>query len=379
MMQIMYQVDMNFAFAFVMLMIAMVAFYRLNRRDQLSRAYLITAFVIVGQLIIEAFTVILDGNDDVSILFIRHLLSMSLFIIGPFLSLFWFFLLRKMLQPSAKQIKGFHLFIILPQVLNMIIVGLTPWTDFVFFIDSEAIYRRGDLFFVTMAFTYYYLILTFIMILNNRKSVVKEDLTLLLIATAIPVIGGVLQLLFYGVLFIWASVAVALILLYLFLQQRIIHHDYLTGTWSRESFFQYIDQKARNKTKTPCGAIYFDLDNLKQINDAYGHTKGDEALKVATEIVKHHVQPKGLVARLGGDEFIVISDVFELEALSELVMKIEQSLKKINKEQLLPFELSISIGYDAFNSTYDKFEAFINHIDQMMYLNKKNKHSTKNL
>lgn len=368
-----YRVDINFAAAFILFLVAVIAFYRLDRKDTLSKAYLYTALIIIIQLIAEALTVILDLDSRPNIVALRIILSTSLFLGGPFLSLYWFLLLRKMLTPSAKNIKAYKYFIILPQLFNVAIVLLTPFTKWVFYIDDNAVYQRGDFFLLSTFFTYYYLVLTVIMILRNKKSIVKEDFILLLIATCIPVLGGVIQAAFYGVLFIWPSIAFGLILLYLFIQQRIIHHDFLTGAWTRESFYQYVDQKSAIGDKELCGGIYIDLDNLKIINDTYGHQSGDLALKKVVEVTKKVLGHGSIVARLGGDEFIGMVPNCSLPVLKEKVFGIKEHLIAFNQTKVYPFEILVAAGYDVFTQEYEHFEAFINHIDELMYKDKNNK------
>ena len=372
-MSIFHQVDINFAAAFLLFLVSVVAFYRLDIKDKLSRAYLITALIIIFQLIFEALTVILDRNADPLIIQLRVLMSMALFLGGPILSLYWMQLLRKMLIPRAKTIKGYKYFIIVPQIFNVTIVLLTPFTDWVFYIDENAIYQRGDFFLVSTIFTYYYMMIAAGMIFNNRKGIVREDLILLLIATSIPLLGGIIQATFYGTLFIWPSVAFALILLYLFLQQRIIHHDFLTGAWTRESFFQYVSQKIATGDHEPCGALYIDLDNLKDINDEHGHQYGDKALKKVVEVTRNTLGHKSIISRLGGDEFIGVIHTDSKDILKDKVADIKAQLVEFNETKTYPFDIVTSIGYDLFSDDYHNFEHFINHIDQLMY-DEKRKH-----
>ena len=372
-MSIFHQVDINFAAAFLLFLVSVVAFYRLDIKDKLSRAYLITALIIIFQLIFEALTVILDRNADPLIIQLRVFMSMALFLGGPILSLYWMQLLRKMLIPRAKTIKGYKYFIIVPQIFNVTIVLLTPFTDWVFYIDENAIYQRGDFFLVSTIFTYYYMMIAVGMIFNNRKGIVREDLILLLIATSIPLLGGIIQATIYGTLFIWPSVAFALILLYLFLQQRIIHHDFLTGAWTRESFFQYVSQKIATGDHEPCGALYIDLDNLKDINDEHGHQYGDKALKKVVEVTRNTLGHKSIISRLGGDEFIGVIHTDSKDILKDKVADIKAQLVEFNETKTYPFDIVTSIGYDLFSDDYHNFEHFINHIDQLMY-DEKRKH-----
>lgn len=371
-MQLIHHVDINFLTAFILSLVSIIAFIRLNHRDKLSKTYLVMSAIIIIQLILEAFSVILDNQTTFNMIWLRFSISFVIFIIGPFLAMMWFMLIKKMFVPKMTVKPITKLIVYLPQIINVILVISTIFFDTVFYIDEFGVYHRGHLFFLTMILTYYYIVLTFILILSNRKKVVKEDLLLLAVATALPVLGGILQGLFYGLLLIWPSVGFSLIILYLFLQQRVIHHDYLTNAWSRESFFQFISFNMES-SKKPFGVIYFDLDNLKTVNDQYGHEQGDFALKKTVEIVKKSLPESIIVARLGGDEFIGIFSATTQKEVVNVVTRIRYNINQYNEEKRHNYPISISIGYGLFDQPHDQFEAFISKLDQDMYADKKSK------
>ena len=81
------------------------------------------------------------------------------------------------------------------------------------------------------------------------------------------------------------------------------YHDYLTGLSNRRFINQMLDE---NNFCLPVSIIMADIDNLKYINDNYGHVKGDEIIKRVAEIIESSTREKDIVGRFGGDEFIVI-------------------------------------------------------------------------
>jgi diguanylate cyclase (GGDEF)-like protein/PAS domain S-box-containing protein len=85
--------------------------------------------------------------------------------------------------------------------------------------------------------------------------------------------------------------------------------DYLTSLYNRRVFSQRSEQAfAELKTsRTAYGLILLDLDDFKRINDAFGHTAGDEALRVVGRVLKDSLHgPSDVPARLGGEEFAVL-------------------------------------------------------------------------
>lgn len=113
--------------------------------------------------------------------------------------------------------------------------------------------------------------------------------------------------------------------------------------------------------------IYFDLNNFKQINDNYGHKKGDEALIAYVEVLKKNFKKKGKFYRVGGDEFIGI--------LKEHYKEIEDFCKQINKELDkidigIDWRLSTSYGY-VYGEKKDDINKKIEEADKKMYEYKK--------
>lgn len=355
--------------AFLLMLISVIAHFRLNTKDTTSRTYLITAWIIVFILIIEAYTIIIDGKSDQLSVFLAIALNTVLFGVGPILTLSWFYLIRSLFAPGVKQHKIIDILLILPLSINMLIVILNPWTQWIFSIEN-GYYMRNDWYPIVTATTYMYVFFSLIIVIENRKIIMKQDKILLLVSISLPIIGGIIQGMHYGILTIWPSVACALILMYLFLQQRVIHLDYLTKSWTRETFFSYIRRLEKMSPTPQSYVLYFDLNQLKAINDNYGHTAGDHALKKIVEVVKKVLPSEAIVARLGGDEFIAMIVTDKKLKFNQYIELIQQEIDSYNQTKSIEYSIGISIGYSEFNDSYTQFDKFMNQLDSMMYENK---------
>lgn len=80
--------------------------------------------------------------------------------------------------------------------------------------------------------------------------------------------------------------------------------DYLTGLLNRRGFYTAID--TLRQEDLPLAMYLFDLDNLKKVNDQYGHEKGDEMIRSFGNLLRHHTRDGDILRRYGGDEFVVI-------------------------------------------------------------------------
>lgn len=95
-------------------------------------------------------------------------------------------------------------------------------------------------------------------------------------------------------------------------RRRIEHerdHDILTGLFNRRAFEQAVTSLLMERPPAFGAMLMFDLDNLKFINDVYGHDWGDLYIKEAGRVVDEVLKGKGFYARISGDEFLAFVDV----------------------------------------------------------------------
>ncbi len=119
------------------------------------------------------------------------------------------------------------------------------------------------------------------------------------------------------------------------------YHDNLTGLYNRR-FFEEELHRLDTKRNLPLSIIMGDINGLKIINDSFGHTVGDDYLKMTSEIIKKACRADDIVARLGGDEFVVILP----NADSTEAVKISDRIKHmVSESNVGALELSVSFGY----------------------------------
>lgn len=145
-------------------------------------------------------------------------------------------------------------------------------------------------------------------------------------------------------------------------------HDPLTGLYNRFGLNKEgkaIYEEHLNDTGQ-CAVIFIDVDDMKSINDTYGHETGDMALKDTAEIIRQAAAGKNaFVMRYGGDEFIMIGN----PDLAEGVKKAEE---KVIKKEHKPYHLSLSVGcYLVKKEDHDTVSEAIKKADDEMYETKR--------
>ncbi len=123
--------------------------------------------------------------------------------------------------------------------------------------------------------------------------------------------------------------------------------DSLTGVFNRFGLARYIPEMVRQSKEKEQSLFYefVDLDNLKKINDQYGHEAGDQAISIVAETLKNIFNQQEILIRYGGDEFLLICSGGTKEELEAKNRRVEECLKDSMDKIKLPYNLSASIGY----------------------------------
>lgn len=102
-------------------------------------------------------------------------------------------------------------------------------------------------------------------------------------------------------------------------------HDTLTGLYNRNYIVKF---DFDNEKSLPCSYILCDCNNLKMVNDLYGHSAGDQYLGETARLLKENVSERSVVIRWGGDEFLVITPACSQEEHEEQIRRIRNAQKK---------------------------------------------------
>lgn len=151
--------------------------------------------------------------------------------------------------------------------------------------------------------------------------------------------------------------------------------DSLTGAYNRfgmERYFAELKMKCL-MNHSNLQISFIDLDDLKGINDKYGHEEGDRIISAAANILKKKAK-KSYVVRYGGDEFVVMGTVTGEKEVKDYWASVEAEAESYNQKNSKKAQLSFSYGYDIFKveaATY--LEECIKVTDDKMYQNKKQK------
>lgn len=122
--------------------------------------------------------------------------------------------------------------------------------------------------------------------------------------------------------------------------------DDLTGLYNRRGFLKLAEHhmKLARRTERGSALMFADLDGLKQINDAFGHQEGDQALIMTAEILKATFRTSDILARIGGDEFAILAIQANEDSAGILTARLQETLKDYNARSRYRWGLSLSVG-----------------------------------
>ena len=145
-----------------------------------------------------------------------------------------------------------------------------------------------------------------------------------------------------------------------FEHRREAHTDYLTGLANRSEFETSVRRElaAVNRHGRPLSLMLMDLDELKKINDRFGHHAGDEAILLVAKVIRKAVRTSDLSARLGGDEFGIAMPDAGLGHAGEVVTRIQDALREQNLSGATPHNLELSFGLAEWQAGQEYGELF---------------------
>jgi diguanylate cyclase (GGDEF)-like protein len=321
----------------------------------------------------ESIGWVLDGREGTAFAVIYMIINTVFYVVNPLPPFLWTIYVNYQVYGDVKQARKMLYIYLTPLIVNAVIALINPFTGAMFYLDQNNVYYRGPWFSLMAAACYSYLLYTFILVLFNRYRIEKRNFFPLLLFSVPPIIGGILQGIFYGVSLIWSGMTLSLLIVYINIQNHRLNTDYLTRVFNRMEADKYIKSKICNGSSGDSfSGILMDIDNFKEINDSYGHIMGDRILEATASLIKDALRKDDFLARYGGDEFIAIVDIGRISYLEKVVERIHENISNFNSQSNNPFKLSVSMGYDVYkyNSGINAVQ-FIKHIDTLMYQHKK--------
>jgi diguanylate cyclase (GGDEF)-like protein len=149
--------------------------------------------------------------------------------------------------------------------------------------------------------------------------------------------------------------------------QDLIHKDGLTGLNNWRSFQESlaIELSRQSRYRDPMTLVFMDVDNFKQVNDQWGHPRGDALLRAIAECLATQVRTGDVVSRLGGDEFTILLPRTDQQQAQMFINRLHPHLQALAAAEQLP--VGFSLGVITYAQTTPTQTEIVAIADQLMY------------
>ena len=150
--------------------------------------------------------------------------------------------------------------------------------------------------------------------------------------------------------------------------------DELTGFVNRRTGLAILSRmhEMSLRSSKPFTICYVDINDLKIVNDTYGHAEGDSLISAACGAMRDSIRQMDTICRMGGDEFLILFPDCGLSDASQVWKRVVENMAEFNLRHVKPYLLSMSHGilqYDP--ASRDSIESLLRRVDDLMYREKR--------
>lgn len=318
--------------------------------------------IAVGLLFVELILFVAEKYTQTfpKLSIMRPLLTAALYSIYPMI------IIVLMLLTTTGMSKKLFGILMIPEMICVPLFFTSHWTHIVFYFHESNNYAGGPLsrlpYFLFAFYVFVFLIHNFIYMKNTSR----VNRMIIAYITLGPLIGALLFMLLQADKDYSAIFTSGILLYFTYIYIHMAKIDPLTGLYNRQSYYQDIEENSRYIS----GVVSIDMNDLKYLNDTFGHSAGDEALKAVAKIMKENCGRNATVYRVGGDEFMIFYVGVDEGRIKKAI---ETMRKEIGKTEYV-----LAFGY-CMISNGQKITDAIRISDQLMYANKAELKKIRNL
>ena len=324
----------------------------------------------------ETIAFLVDGKQFIGSRQINYVSNSICFIGTVSIGLLWCLYVELRIYRNYKRIFKKARLVMFPWIVEVIMVLCNLFgTGIMFKISEENIYQRAAGALIGYISLIIYFAYSIYLVHQSKKQGINLNFFPVIYFVGPCFAGVLIQFLFYGITSSWVLVAVALIFVQMQSYAENLYMDELSGLYNRRYLNAVLTERKITIGKSLHG-IMMDVNDFKYINDNFGHSMGDKAICTLGNILFRSIPDGGMAIRYAGDEFIVLLSGVDTESVLVTMDEINHNLSQFNESKIEPFTLSVSMGYAEFGAG-DDTEAFLMHMDEKMYEEKRKYHLLK--
>ena len=321
--------------------------------------------------LIESLTFVVDGENFPACRAVSYILNSLCFIGTCSVGFMWCIFVDYKIYNSVKRIRRKSRYLIIPLLVDVVLnfINLSG-CGLIFSVSRDNVYSRGSLVILVYVSLFMYFIYSIYIVATAKENRLHIRFMPIYYFVVPCMIGTLVQGLMYGITIGWTAVAVSLLFVYIQSQSQKVFVDSLSELYNRK-YMDYVLSSIKNDGKSSIHGIMLDVNDFKHINDAYGHAKGDDAIRTIGRMLSDVVPDNGLVVRFAGDEFIILINTDDDRQVDDVIAELERKTEQFNSSMQEPYSIRFAIGCGRLDMTSGGVEAFISDMDRAMYISKR--------
>lgn len=337
-------------------------------KNKLFHISLIVTFLAMTSNIIS--TIFIYNYERIPLL-LNWIMCSIYFVITPLMGIIYFYYVLSIVYEKSS-IPRAYLLTSIPALIYLLLVIFNPLTKNIFNLNLEEGYTQGKYILLMYIIPYVYCLACIVLVFIKRKVLDSRVRNILIIFPFIVIIFIFIQGIFNKILLTGFAAVCSLLIIYLYLQNKQISIDYLTGIPGRREFLEMLELHIKKRKNISLYAVVFSLRGFRHINDKYGYQIGDELLKIIAKYFKEEVNPH-VIYRFSGDEFAVLLVNEEKKSIEKLVGSVMDRMKRPWEIKDYNCLLYTSVGIVNYPNTANNVEDIISAIDYSLICAKKDK------
>lgn len=312
-----------------------------------------------------------DGLTNILFPIFNQAGNFLIFMFSPLLPSLWLLYVCDQVFGNSKILKRFIYPLVVLNLANAVMVFLTQIFGWYYVIDAANIYHRGSLFMVPASIAVFLLMISFSLIIANRKNIEKQHYFSLFFFAIPPLLSIILQVMFYSFSLMLNSIVLSLLIIFLNIQTHSVYTDYLTGVNNVKKLDIYMKEKIRtSKENSTFALMVVELSNYQEILDHFGMETADKAMRNSATLISSCLRADDFISRYNSDFCIVLNST-DMSDLGEIALRLNFSVEKFNQSSEPNDELTLDIGYDIYETrTQLSTEAFLAQVNVIKHKNK---------
>ena len=148
----------------------------------------------------------------------------------------------------------------------------------------------------------------------------------------------------------------------------IASHDMMTGIYNRRKFFSSASKKF-DASRQNIYAVMLDIDKFKSVNDNYGHSIGDDVIKLISKTISEHIEDDSIFGRIGGEEFAIICSC---DSIENAIKKMEIIRELVDEQEVITddgtvVKFTISLGISKATDEMKDLDELLKIADDALY------------